>query len=276
MRVEARVVGQVVINPEEHLTFEHEVVRDADLSGRRLVSFHSIGSRFERCRFERMRIESISFGAGVEVSEYLDCSFDGSRFKRVGGGYSRFVRCSFRDIDFQDWDSDYTELVDCVFTGRLRSAQFWGAPLPIKARPRYESYVRRRERRGDGAPPDAVRALMLRESNEFHGNDFSGADLIEVYFRGGVDLTAQRLPTGGDYLYLPDPRATIDRALALLDERPPDDLTPKVEFLLRDVLGRDLDQGQRQLFLRESDFGSRRGVPAHISVAFDLLRKALS
>jgi len=272
MRVKARVVGQVAIDPADHLTYDHADVRDADLSGLDKESFTSIGSRFERCRFDRMRVRCVDFGSGTEVSEYIDCSFDRSRLTMGPSGFERFVRCSFRDVDLRNWDCYSVDLVDCVFTGRLRTVSFWGALPPSMGRNDYEAHVRWREKQGLGPPPDAVRALMLRESNEFAGNDFSGADLVKVSFRGGVDLEAQRLPTGPDYLYLPDGRGTVDRAMAALDEYVADAaLQPKVENFLN-ILGRSLDMGQRQLFLRESDFGTRGAPWPYIPVAFALLR----
>jgi hypothetical protein len=41
-----------------------------------------------------------------------------------------------------------------------------------------------------------------RKTNEFVGNDFSGANLIDVGFRGGVDLAAQKLPRDGGYILI--------------------------------------------------------------------------
>jgi hypothetical protein len=42
---------------------------------------------------------------------------------------------------------------------------------------------------------------------------------------------------------------------------------------LRDVLGRDVEQGQRQILLRDADFASHKIVPPDIVAAFDLLRE---
>jgi uncharacterized protein YjbI with pentapeptide repeats len=273
VEVRARVVDQVPVNPDDHLTFEQADLHDRDLSGRTLVSFTSIGSRFERCRFEKLRVRQAALGAGTEVSQFIDCSFDGSRLTMGSGGFARYVRCSFRGVDLRDWDADTVDLVDCVFTGKLRTVTFWGAQLTQLARNRYEAHARFREKERLGPPPDAVRELMLRESNEITGNDFTGADLIKVNFRGGLDLTAQRLPAGADYLYLPDARGAIDRALADLDAHVPDAaMRPKVASFLTSVLGRELDMGQRQLLLRESDFMPAGSPKPAIAAAFALLR----
>lgn len=72
----------------------------------------------------------------------------------------------------------------------------------------------------------------------------------KVSFRG-VDLTQQRLPTGDEYLYLPDAAAAIERALAALTAQPPSEHHAEVEWFLREVLGREVAFGQRQLLLRE-------------------------
>jgi uncharacterized protein YjbI with pentapeptide repeats len=252
----------------EVLDFEHVAEVGVDYSGRRLESMSACGSRFERCRFDRVRAKSVSFGYGAELTDYVDCSFDGARFPSVAAGYSRFVRCSFRDVDIKNLGDDYLELVDCVFTGRLRTTMFWGAAPQPDAEKRYESF-RRRLVREDRAEPPGYRELALRPSNEFHGNDFSGAEFIDVSFRG-IDLTQQRLPTGDGYLYLPDAEAAISRALEMIGDRPGG---PDVEKFLRGTLGRELSFGQRQLLLRQADFG-KKGTEQRIVTSFALLRAA--
>ncbi|WP_212818912.1 hypothetical protein [Polymorphospora rubra] len=107
-----------------------------------------------------------------------------------------------------------------------------------------------------------------------HGNDFSGADLVGVAFRYGVDLTRQRLPARSDYLYLPDAEAALHRALALLVDRPADDLTARVEHSLRRMLDREVGTGQRQVLFREVDYSSKGVLRPPDRLMFDVLRKA--
>jgi hypothetical protein len=85
-----------------------------------------------------------------------------------------------------------TELIDCMFTGKMRRSFFNGRP-------------------GSHATPG-----LVRDRNEFRGNDFSGMEFIDVGFRTGVDLTQQRLPSGGQYVYLEDAGPALDRARDLL------------------------------------------------------------
>jgi uncharacterized protein YjbI with pentapeptide repeats len=242
----------------------------ADYSGRRLTSLSVRGSRFERCRFDRMRAKAVAFSTGYDLTEYIDCSFDGVRFPSVIAGFSRFVRCSFRDVDIKGLGDDYLELVDCVLTGTLRSSVFWGAPPQPRAEKRYQSSLKFFAREGRPEPA-GYRELARRASNEFHGNDFSGAELIGVSFRG-IDLTRQRLPAGDGYLYLSDAGAAIDRARQLAADRPDG---PEVEKFLLGVLGRELSFGQRQLHLRQADFDDN-GTDQSAVTAFSLLRAAVA
>lgn len=209
-----------------------------------------------------------AFSAGFDASEYVDCSFDGARFPSVIAGFSRFVRCSFRDVDIKGLGDDHLELVDCVFTGKLRASVFWGAAPQPEAEKRYQSDLRFFAREGRPEPA-GYRELARRPSNEFHGNDFSGAELIDVSFRG-IDLVRQRLPTGDGYLYLPDAGAAINRALEMIGDRPEG---PEVEKFLRGTLGRELSSSQRQLHLRQADFGEK-GTDQRTVTAFALLRTA--
>lgn len=273
MEIHAREAGQATLNPGEHAKFENQHLRDLDLSGRRLVQLAAIGSVFERCRFERMRVDAASLGAGVAISQFIDCSFDGSNI-RMGGGFNRFVRCSFCNVQLRDWDGQYLEMIDCVITGQIHSSQFWGSPDSLSARNRLASYTRWREKQEMDPPTEEINALYLREKNEFHGNDFSDAELVNVSFRAGIDLSRQRLPSGDDYLYLPAAAEAIDRALNLLPRHTTDEnLRTGIDRFLRGTLMREINKGQRQLLIRAKNFARKGAIPPAVSAAVDLLRQ---
>jgi hypothetical protein len=228
MRVEARVVGRAEIDPNMRVFLDHLSLRDADYSGRVLLRFGAFGSRLEHCRFENARFDDCSFGEGRETSEYIECSFDGLCFGHSNGGFSRFVRCSFRNVNLRDWFCFSAEFIDCIFTGRLKKCIF------------------------NGTVPEDDRQWVGREWNEFHGNDFSGADLVDVAFRTGIDLEQQRLPTGPEYLYLPDAVAAIERARRGLANWMPGTELQRRAMVLVNVYADTVENGQRQLFLRPS------------------------
>jgi hypothetical protein len=166
------------------------------------------------------------------------------------GGYSRFVRCSFRNVDLRNWICFEVELVDCVFSGRLRRAVFNGT-------------VRKEKQ-----------VLLGREHNEFHGNDFSAIDLIDVGFRTGIDLTQQRLPTEPEYLYLPDAAAAVERARSeLIDWEEPEPGLRRVALQWIDDLEQDVRDGQQQLFLRADDYYGYSSLPrGAVDKLFSVLR----
>lgn len=228
-KVEARPVGYEKIDPKDYLVIDHESLSGEDFSGRKYQKLTATGSRFEGCRFEKMRLGNASFGAGKETSEYIECSFDGTSVRYVGGGYERFVRCTFHNVDLREWYGWSTELIDCSFSGRLRGGIFSGA-----VREDDQSIVRRR-------------------MNEFHGNDFSGMSLEDVGFRNGIDLSQQKLPSGPGYLYLPDAELAVRRARAdVITWR---DLERRREaMILINNLEEDIRNGQKQLFLRLDDY----------------------
>ncbi|MDR1443023.1 MAG: hypothetical protein LBJ02_11720 [Bifidobacteriaceae bacterium] len=156
-------------------------LRGRDFSGRRLTNgFLAVASRFEDCKFDGILVDSLAFGAGSALSEYVGCSFDGASLAASSGDVARFVRCSFENVRIRDWYCWEVEFVDCVFSGVLRNVVF------------------------DGQVPEMNRGRAGRDVNEFIGNDFSRADLRGVTFRGGIDLGRQRLPEGGDYTHLSD------------------------------------------------------------------------
>ncbi|MFI6780624.1 hypothetical protein [Micromonospora sp. NPDC050276] len=253
------------------LIVEHEEFVGVDFSRQGLTGLVGVGARFERCRFDGLRFQDVALGSGMELSQFVECSFDGALLTG-GAGYSRFVGCTFRDAEIRDLTASYLELIDCVFTGRIRSTTFWGAPPPGSAE-RFASNLAFLARQGRAEPP-GYRALALRESNEFHGNDFSAADLVDTAFRYGVDLTRQRLPSGPDYLYVPNAEAALHRALSLLADRPADDVNARVERSLRRMLDREVGNGQRQLLFREANYKSRGALKPQDRLMFELMRQA--
>jgi len=172
---------------------DKETVVDRDYSGVKSPQLESHGSTFTNCRFDSMRIDCFKFASGKKRSVYRDCSFDGIRIKRVMGGLVRFERCSFRNVLISGWSLQACDLVDCVFTGKMKSGRgggsFWGAPMS-----HWQTQFKKRV-------------------NEFRGNNFSDCALVDMDFRTGIDLRLQVLPQGPDYFYIEDGKSAIKRAM---------------------------------------------------------------
>lgn len=221
--------GRARIRPEDRVFLDHVELSDADFSGRKLVQLAVAGSRLVGCRFENVRVRGASMGAGRKMSHYVECSFDGARMTMGPGGYARFERCSFQDVDLRDWFCFAVEMIDCRFTGRLRKGIF------------------------NGSVPEDQRQVTGRSRNEFHGNDFSGMELIGVTFRTGIDLSRQLLPVGSEYLYMVDAAVGVQRARAAVTAW--HDLAARREALtLIDILAAEVSGGQRQMLLRRDDY----------------------
>jgi hypothetical protein len=222
---------------------EHEIFLDRanlcgeDFSGRRLRYFGAVGCSFERCRFDGGKIERASFGAGRAISSYVDCSFDGARIISSIGGYARFERCSFRDVDILEWFSFAQEFVECTFSGQLRKGVFNGTPRPKDM------------------------DVVHRTRNEFRGNNFSDMNLVDVGFRTGIDLRQQRLPSGPQYVYVLDAQDALRRARgAIAVWRDP--ALRREGMSLVDLYQQRVEDGQCQLFLRPDTFYEVQGKEA--------------
>jgi hypothetical protein len=254
MKVRAKVIGRIDIPSGQIINLTHEHICDADYSNCQLAGFGTVGCRLERCKFDNLRLQFCpQFGAGREVSEFIECTFDGARLNMGPAGFSRFVRCSFRNVYLRDWLGQSLELVDCVFSGRLHGASFFGS-IPIA------------EHRADTG----------RERNEFHGNDFSGTKLVEVDFRNGIDLSRQRLPSGPEYLYVSNAAAAVSRVRNGLPELKLDSEARKTAQIIAEMFEKEVESGQRQLFLRRDDYNSYSKYlePEAIDQIFALLRGA--
>lgn len=243
--IRARVVGKARISDNDSLDFDHEDLADRDFSKRRLRSLTAVGSRFRRCRFERMKIDDAGFGAGREVSEYIECSFDGSRIIAPAPGRARFVRCSFREVRLKDWFCGKAEFIECTFSGRGQGLIFWGTPHGASAE------------------------QMGRSANEFRDNDFKAMDLRDSAFRGGIDLTKQRLPTGDHYLLLTEAQRSVIAARAQVSGWDDDEKRERALRFLRGLVD-DIEGGQEQLFLRRDDYTT--GDQKALDDLFEILR----
>jgi hypothetical protein len=250
MSFEARRIGRTRIRASHGLVFRDAHVTGEDFSGRKLRAFTAIESRFERCRFEGMRIESAKFGSGLDTSRYDECSFDKSRITGAGTiGRARFEGCSFRDVDLRHWLALESDFVNCTFSGRVTQAVF------------------------TATRPQMVAAPPGRERNVVKGNDFIGAELRDVAFRGGIDLRDQELPSGAEYLLLEDGSAAVQRLRAAAVRLEDLELRKRILGLVR-AWESELEDGQRQLFLQRTTY--RRALRDAVDFAWPILVCAAS
>ncbi|MCO1578063.1 hypothetical protein M8C13_20120 [Crossiella sp. SN42] len=212
-------------------TITEKSIKDTDFSQNKSKEWGIVESRLERCKFENLRVRNFVFGSGKKPTEYIDCSFDGSHIRALVPGRARFIRCSFRNVRLEKWLCNEAEFIDCVFTGTLREINF--------------------NRELD----KGARGQLGRKENAYSGNNFSGATLEWVAFMGGVDLSAQQLPTGEEYLYLPDAAPVLAAAFAEVEnwgEADRNTVRGKLEMAREDVA-----HGQHQLFLCPEVFIAR-------------------
>ena len=180
--------------------FDGAMLEDVDFSNLSLEGYDAKGSVFERCDFTRAVFTEASLSL-PPPSIYHDCIFDRADLRQCRPGLARFERCSFDHARIDGWPSWHAEFVDCTFSGRLRGIEFSGGMNPTEYR-----------------LPGAT-----RHPNEFRGNDFSGARLIDVEFTGGIDLGAQKLPTGPEYHRFDIRPETVARVEASIPSLPADE-----------------------------------------------------
>jgi len=164
--VRAKSKVRIAIPNDKLVILSRKKLVGESFSDRRLMGFSSEACQFLSCKFERMHIESASFGGGRSESLYEDCSFDGSEIYG-SPGIARFERCTFRDVRIEGFFSLAGSFIDCVFSGDIRGSVF------------------------HGSLPDSIYGPR---DNEFRGNDFREARLVDVDFRGGIDMSKQQMP----------------------------------------------------------------------------------
>ncbi|GLY77065.1 pentapeptide repeat-containing protein [Actinoallomurus iriomotensis] len=201
------------------VSFARARMVDVDFSGLRLFRFAAHDSVFERCDFSQAAFDNVSFGATAAdgrwdrgtwpATLYRECVFARTRIPpQAFFGNARFERCVFDGARLRDLIHTHTaQFVECRFRGKIQDANFWGRPTKHTA-------------------------ALGRDRNAFTGNDFTGADLIDVGFRH-IDLHAQRFPGLPDYAVLDRVDQRVKGALAAMADWPDGEVKTKAARSLR-------------------------------------------
>ncbi len=178
--------------PAGLVMLERATLSDVDFRRVAFDHFAPRGCVFENCDFRGVALERRiqPIFSSVPQSVFRGCRFDGVDFRRANVGQSRFERCSFGEARIDAWNVTCAEFVDCRFTGPIARVRFYGRPW------------------GHGAES----LDPARTANEFRGNDFREAELIDVAFIMGIPIGAQRWPEGEEYVRLDRIHQRLTRA----------------------------------------------------------------
>lgn len=171
--------------------FRHAAMTAVDLSRTRFDNYAASDTVFSQCDFRHARINAGILGADAETV-YRDCRFDSARLAGVDALFARFERCTFDNANIKGLRAVSAEFVECHFAGRVEQVAFAGTPDPRVAR--------------------AISSF--RTTNEFRGNDFREAELIDCMFIRGIDMATQLWPASDSYVRLDHLRERLLRARA--------------------------------------------------------------
>lgn len=156
------------------VSWERATIEGVDFRKAAFAELRPTGCVFVRCDFR-----GLVFDARLQPlftnpmrSVFRECRFDGADLRRSSPGPSRFEACVFDGADLEKWTSNVAEFIDCHFAGLVQGARFYGKP--------------------HGTTPDEL--VPPRSVNEFHGNDFRDAVLVDTLFVHGVQFGKQRWP----------------------------------------------------------------------------------
>jgi hypothetical protein len=204
-------------------------IQNVDFSRTTFAVFLASSSLFNNCDFTKTRF-SAGFLAQDGTTIFRNCRFDRSDLHRVHPLFARFEGCSFDHANLREFRSFYAEFIGCSFDGPIVKAKFWGRPA--------------------GASDERPKGLK-RSINEFHGNDFTHAEIYETRFAHGIDIDAQRWPQGGNYIKLNHVHDRFKRVRAHVNKWP--NGKEKAEALIMlDVYEADCDH-QEGLFARRDE-----------------------
>ncbi|HUG06531.1 MAG TPA: pentapeptide repeat-containing protein [Candidatus Limnocylindria bacterium] len=163
-----------------------------DFRRSRFDRFSLGGCLFDRCEFRGLKLDRrlAPLFVALPRSVFRDCHFDGADLRRARLGQSRFERCTFDDARLDGSHLEAAEFVDCRFAGPLDGVTFHGAP----------------------SGPEVERLDPQRRRNEFRGNDFRDAELLDVGFVAGVEMGRQRFPEDELYVRVEDFQRRLAKA----------------------------------------------------------------
>jgi hypothetical protein len=159
---------------ERVVALHRATITGVDFRRARFDKFSLGGCLFDHCDFRGLALER-KLGplfSATPRSVFRDCRFDDADMRRAPLGQTRFERCTFDDARIAGIHAGAAEFVGCRFAGPLDGVTFYGAP----------------------SGPEVKRLDPPRRRNEFHGNDFRDADMIDVVFVAGIEMDRQRFP----------------------------------------------------------------------------------
>ncbi len=169
-----------------------------DFRSARFDKFSLGGCLFDRCDFRGLKLDRrlAPLFVALPRSVFRDSRFDGADLRHARLGQSRFERCTFDDARLEDCETEAAEFIGCRFAGPLAGVTFYGAPSSAAAK-RFD-------------PP--------RRRNEFRGNDFRDAELLDVAFVAGIDMDVQRFPDDEMHVRVEDFQRRLAKARAEVNE----------------------------------------------------------
>lgn len=159
---------------ERVVALHRATISDVDFRHARFDKFTLGGCMFDRCDFRGLKLDRrlAPLFVALPRSVFRNCNFDGADLRRALLGQSRFERSTFDDARIDGSHAETAEFVDCRFAGPLDGVTFYGVP----------------------SGPEAKRLDPRRRRNEFRGNDFRDAELLDVAFVADIDMDVQRFP----------------------------------------------------------------------------------
>jgi len=152
-------------------TFERVLFREIDSH-----RWNERGCQFTDVDFYKANLRDA--GIGIDGTAYIRAGFRETNFSGASFIRPQFIACDFSDARLKGIDFLLSNLVDCKFRGRLESVWFR----------RHYRLPSDEQNFGKAAP------------NEMRHVDFSEAELWDVTFTGGLDLSQVVLPRDGFHL----------------------------------------------------------------------------
>jgi len=180
----------------DNTVFTACIFEGCDLSDYRFTNCAFEDCIFTKCNFKKA---FMAINKGYSGGKFLRCVFIDCNFKAASFGFPEIDHCEFRNCELRETSFDGSRFSHTSFTGELDSCFFYGHAIyytkPLFSFSTFD---------------------VSKYPNEMIQVDFSQATLIGNFFSHGIDLRNCIFPQGEDYLFVPDLRRTMTKAIEFI------------------------------------------------------------
>ncbi len=176
---------------------------DCQFENCNLSNYIFTNCEFEECIFTNCNFSNsfLAMNKGVESGSFLNCLFIVCNLAETSFRFPLINKCEFRNCILKETNFDGSRFSETKFVGLLDSCFFRGYSVYSTSNTLFSF----------------SKFDPLKFPNQMMNVDFSSSKLVGVSFINRIDLSNCIFPKGDEYVYLPDLKGTIKKAIEIIN-----------------------------------------------------------